>query len=196
MYENVSKFEEELAEFTSSKYAIATDCCTHAIEICLRIQKPESIKSTAYTYLSVPMTFKKLNLKFELTDEDWIGEYNLHGSNIWDSARLLKPKMYRKNQLQCISFGNGKPIDNKRGGAILCDSKEFYNKAKKMSFDGRDLSFQPWIKQKEFQVGYHYNMPIEHAIKLSELLKKYSQDGNFEPKKVEYPDCRNIIFTE
>ena len=42
------------------------------------------------------MTFKKLNLKFELTDEDWIGEYNLHGSNIWDSARLLKPKMYRK----------------------------------------------------------------------------------------------------
>ena len=25
MYENVSKFEEELAEFTSSKYAIATD---------------------------------------------------------------------------------------------------------------------------------------------------------------------------
>ena len=67
------------------------------------------------------MTFKKLNLKFELIDEDWIGEYNLHGSNIWDSARLLKPKMYRKNQLQCISFGNGKPIDNKRGGAILCD---------------------------------------------------------------------------
>ena len=62
MYENVSKFEEELAEFTSSKYAIATGCCTHAIEICLRIQKPVFIKSTAYTYLSVPMTFKKLNL--------------------------------------------------------------------------------------------------------------------------------------
>ena len=36
MFEKIKQFEEALADFTGAPYAIMTDCCTHAIELCLR----------------------------------------------------------------------------------------------------------------------------------------------------------------
>ena len=69
--------EKNLAAFTGAPYAVATDCCTHALELCLRLDKVKKLSSTCYTYLSVPMTFVKLGIKFTLVDEKWLGEYNL-----------------------------------------------------------------------------------------------------------------------
>ena len=31
----VESFEKDIADFYGSPYAVATDCCTHAIELCL-----------------------------------------------------------------------------------------------------------------------------------------------------------------
>jgi dTDP-4-amino-4,6-dideoxygalactose transaminase len=190
-YQHIFDFERELADFVGSSYAVTTDCCTHALELCLRLLKPPKISSSAFTYVSVPMLYLKLGIDFELTDEQWIGEYNLKDTPIWDSARLLKPNMHRKGQLQCVSFGNGKPIDNKRGGAILTDNEEWYHALKKMSYDGRVLPLST-SEQEHFTLGFHYNMPIEHAIRCSELLKEYKAGGSFEPTQVNYYDCRNI----
>ena len=195
LYNNpVAKLEKNLASFTGAPFVVATDCCTHAIELCLRLIKPKKVKTSCYTYLSIPMTLKKLKIAFDWTDEMWIGEYQLQGTRIWDSARLLHPKMYRKGQLQCLSFGNGKPLDNKRGGAILCDNKDDYTKLKQMGYDGRDLNYEKWIDQKEFNIGFHYNMPYEHAEKCNKLLEKYSKKEDHLPKIVNYPDCRPIII--
>lgn len=195
MYHLIEKFEKDLAKFTGAPYAVATDCCTHAIEICLRYDQIKKIKSiSCFTYLSIPMTFYKLGIKFNYNEERWLGEYNLKGTRIWDSARLLHPKMYKNNQLQCLSFGNGKPLDNKRGGAILCGSKKEYRKLKEMAFDGRDLTIKKWADQKVFNVGYHYNMSIEHAVQCNNLLTEYKKKENFLPRIVEYPDCRNITI--
>ena len=188
----VEKFEKNLAEFTGAPFVVATDCCTHAIELCLRHDNIKKLTSTCYTYLSVPMTFLKLGIKYKLKEEHWLGEYQLHGSRIWDSARLLHPKMYRKGQLQCLSFGNGKPVDNKRGGAILCGTKEEYSVLKKMSHDGRDKKFKRWIDQTEYRLGFHYNMPYEHAEQCNRLLEEYKKRDSHLPHMVEYPDCRNI----
>ena len=175
MLEQIKQFEDKLSKFTGAPFVIATDCCTHAIEISLRYTKPSKITSSAFTYLSVPMLFHKLGIDYELTGEEWIGEYQLHGTNIWDSAWQLSPNMYRKGQVQCLSFGNGKPIDNKRGGAILCGSKKDYKILKAMSYDGRDLTHSKWINQKKFRLGFHYNMPFEHAKNIVYLLSKYSK---------------------
>ena len=188
----VIKFEKDLAKFTGSGYAVATDCCTHAIELCLRLDKVKKLKTSCYTYLSVPMTFEKLGIKYSWSDEMWIGEYHLQGTRIWDSARLLHPKMYRKGQLQCLSFGNGKPLDNKRGGAILCDSKEDYVALKKMSYDGRDPVIEKWQDQESFSIGYHYNMPYEHAEQCSRLLEQYIKKDDHLPRIEHYKDCRTI----
>jgi dTDP-4-amino-4,6-dideoxygalactose transaminase len=191
----VNVLEQNLAKFTGAPYVVATDCCTHAIELCLRHDKVKSLTSTCYTYLSIPMTFVKLGIKFSYTNEHWLGEYNLKGTRIWDSARLLHPKMYRKGQLQCLSFGNGKPIDNKRGGAILCGSKKDYNILKAMSYDGRDFKHNKWIDQKNFKLGFHYNMPYEHAENIISLLELYQYKDDHLPRMVKYPDCRTIKIT-
>ena len=88
LYNNpVAKLEKNLASFTGAPFVVATDCCTHAIELCLRLDKIKKLKSSCYTYLSVPMTFVKLGIKFTFTDEYWLGEYNFKGTRIWDSAR-------------------------------------------------------------------------------------------------------------
>lgn len=192
MYHHITDFENNLADFTGAPYVVATDCCTHALEMCFRYDNIKSVGITAFTYLSVPMTLVKLGIKFKYNKERWIGEYNFKGTRIWDSARLMHPKMFRTGSLQCVSFGNGKPIDNKRGGAILCGTKDEYKKLKQMSYDGRDMSYKRWVDQKNFQVGYHYNMPIEHAIQLNKLLDLYKKQDSHLPKIVDYPDCSKI----
>ena len=54
MFETVEKFEKEIAEFYGSPYAVATDCCTHAIELCLRHGDFNNITIPTHTYISVP----------------------------------------------------------------------------------------------------------------------------------------------
>tara|TARA_B100001057_G_C22829586_1_gene942844 strand:- start:1102 stop:1692 length:591 start_codon:yes stop_codon:yes gene_type:complete len=193
MLEQIKQFEDKLCTFTGAPYVIATDCCTHALEICLRYSKPEKITSTAFTYLSVPMLFHKLNITYELTGEEWIGEYKLHGTNIWDSAWQLSPDMYRQGQVQCLSFGNGKPLDAKRGGCILLDNEEQYLIMKRMSMDGRDPNIS-WKEQDAFILGYHYNMSIEHSIHCSKLLDEYIANEQYQPKAGNHRDCREIRF--
>lgn len=195
-YNILINLEKKLGEFTGAPYVVLTDCCTHAIELCLRFLGTTKVRSSCYTYLSVPMVYKKLRIDFDLIDEEWVGEYRLHNTPIWDSARLLSPNMYREGQYQCLSFGNGKPVDNKRGGAILLDNKIHYERLKMMAFDGRNLTNKFWIEQTEYRVGYHYNMALEHSEQILKKLHRYISNKNFEPKKISYPDCRNINFVE
>ena len=51
MFDKILKFEQELAEFTGAPYAIMTDCCTHAIELCLRYDQVQECEFNPYTYL-------------------------------------------------------------------------------------------------------------------------------------------------
>ena len=39
MFDKIIEFETALAEYTGAPYAISTDCCTHAIELCLIYKK-------------------------------------------------------------------------------------------------------------------------------------------------------------
>ena len=192
MFDKILEFEKALAAYTGAPYAITTDCCTHAIELCLIHQKVIKTSFSAFTYISILMTMHKLKVKYELIPETWIGEYQFHGTNIWDSARRLQKNMYRKNMLQCLSFGHTKPLDNGRGGAILLDDKSAYNEIIKMRYDGRDLDISPWIEQVDFKLGFHYKMNPEECVRALEKLKIYKESM---PINVEYPDCRKIKIT-
>ena len=167
-----------------------TDCCTHAIELCLRFDRVKRCSLPARTYLSVPMTLHKLDIAFDYTDIEWLGEYQLTGTRVWDSARLLKQDMYRAGMLQCLSFGYDKPLAIGRGGAILTDDVEVYDVLKLQCYDGRDLSISPWENQKTFRIGYHYRPTIEEAVRALELLPTVDQ----EPKSKQYPNLREIII--
>jgi dTDP-4-amino-4,6-dideoxygalactose transaminase len=188
MFDKIFEFERALAEFTGAPYAVMTDCCTHAIELCLRFDKVSRVLFPAHTYLSIPMTMHKLGIEYNYSDKLWTGEYQFIGTRIWDSARLLKKGMYRPGQLQCLSFGYSKPLEIGRGGAVLTDDVEVYDILSQQRYDGRDLSISPWEQQKVFRVGYHYKPTIEEAIIGLEKLPDVDQT----PKYVKYPDLREI----
>ena len=180
-------FESALAEYTGAPYVVLTDGCTHALELCFRHKKVEHTRFTAYTYLSVPMLMYHLGIRFELTNEQWTGEYQFKDTNIWDSARRLEPNMYRPGQFQCLSFGWTKPLQLGKAGAILLDDYEAYKKFSRQRADGRDLNL-PWETETELILGFHYCPTLELCAKGLELLP------TVEPKAQPgvYPDCRNI----
>jgi len=195
MFEKIKQFEDALAEFTGAPYAVMTDCCTHAIELCLRYDRIKEVVMTPYTYLSIPMTMHKLGIKYYYKEEEWTGEYRFHGTRIWDSARRLEQNMYRAGTMQCLSFGHDKPLHIGRGGAILLDDRAAYDAIICMRYDGRDLNIKPWIEQREFRVGYHYKPTPEEAsqgIALLEGLKEYCPP----PRQVVYPDLRTITIKD
>jgi hypothetical protein len=138
------------------------------------------------------MTMKLLGVRYELSSTTWKDEYQFLGTAVWDSARCLKPNMYRQRQYQCLSFGPGKPLDNVRGGAILLDNKEHYEQLKMMSYDGRDPSYDNWIEQKEYKQGFHYMMRYEECDRAKLLLENYISAKDFEQRYKPYPDVREI----
>ena len=192
MFEKILEFETALAQFTGAPHAVMTDCCTHAIELCMRYDQVQTCKFTPYTYVSVPMTMHKLGIKYQYLDHEWqrwVGEYPFVETRIWDSARRLEANMYRAGQMQCVSFGHDKPLPIGRGGAILLDDKTAYQTLLRMRYDGRDLTINPWSAQQQFRVGYHYRPTIEEAQRGLELLSQYQSQP---PREVVYPDCRQI----
>jgi dTDP-4-amino-4,6-dideoxygalactose transaminase len=191
-FDALSDFEMELSSYTNAPFVVVTDSCTHALELCLRYEHvAHLIGIPACTYLSVPMLFYKLDIPYTLLDDEWQGEYQIRGTKIWDSARMLAPEMYRPGQFQCLSFGRTKPLEIGRGGAILTDSVDAYEYFKLAANDGRDLRVKPWQAQNVFPVGYHYRMLPEEAVKGLNLMAAH--DFN-EDQTVQYPDLREITI--
>lgn len=187
-FDEIFHFEDELARYTGAPYVVVTDGCTHAIELVMRWYKIQSVNFTAYTYLSIPQTMFNLGIQYTLTDETWTGEYQFHGTNIWDSARRLEPGMYRPGQVQCLSFGNGKPLSVGRCGAILLDDQTAFYHLSRMRSDGRDLAVSPWIDQQIFSPGWHYCPTLETVSQAREKLKTQIPQC----QSAHYPDCRKI----
>jgi dTDP-4-amino-4,6-dideoxygalactose transaminase len=189
-FDYITEFETALASYTGARYAVMTDCCTHALELAFRATEVTSTEFTPYTYISIPMMLMKLGVRFEYNEvEVWAGSYYFQYTNIWDSARALYPDMYKPGQIQCLSFGHDKPMTLGRGGAILLDDQELYKQLKLMCYDGRDLNTQPWESQKEFKLGYHYKPTPEEALKGIQALSMH--EGGI-PEYKPYPDLRKI----
>lgn len=187
-FEDLFALEEELAAYTGAPYVVLTDGCTHALELCLRYYRVRSVEFTAFTYISVVQTMINLGIRYVLTDETWSGEYRLHGTNIWDSARRLEPGMYRSGQIQCLSFGHSKPLEVGKCGAILLDDVQAYHQLSQMRSDGRDLHVSPWQDQTVLAPGWHYCPTLEAVAQARERLRSIRPQC----QTVAYPDCRKI----
>lgn len=161
-FEIVKEFENKIAEFFGAPYAVAVDCCTHGVELCLRHLKVKSITVPKRTYLSIPFLSNKLNIELKWKDENWQDYYYIGDTNIIDAAVLWKKGSYIPNSFMCVSFQFQKHLSLGRGGIILCDNKEDAVQLKKMSYDGRDPNV-PWREQDIETLGYHYYMTPEIA---------------------------------
>ncbi len=138
----VTEFENQLAGFFNSSYAIAIDSCTHGVELCLRYTNARSITVPKNTYLSIPFLASKLGIELKWKDENWIDYYYVT-ENVIDAAVLWKRNSYIPNTFMNISFQYQKHLSLGRGGVILTDNKEAAIQLKKMSYDGRIPNI-PW----------------------------------------------------
>jgi dTDP-4-amino-4,6-dideoxygalactose transaminase len=172
-FETIINFENKIAEFFGSPYAIAVDSCTHGVELSLRYTNANKIYCPKRTYISIPFLSSKLGIKLEWIDNNWTDFYYLT-KDVIDAAVLWKPNSYIPNTLMSISFQYQKHLSLGRGGIILCDNKHDAEQLKKMSYDGR-LPNIPWRNQNIDIVGYHYYMTPETAeqglIKLPMAIK-------------------------
>ena len=190
-FEVVKEFEDRIAQYYGSSYAVAVDCCTHAIELCLRYKKVEKFTVPPNTYPSVPNLAQKIGIKFEWEEQDWKDYYYLGGTNIIDAAVYWKSNGYVKDSLMCLSFQFKKHLSLGRGGMILTDDKEAKDELKKMSYDGRVPNI-PWTEQNINSMGYHYYMTPETAQK---GLDKLPEAVKTEPKEwvmSDWPDLRKM----
>lgn len=167
---SVVEFEKLIGSYYNAPYAIAVDCCTHALELCLRRNKRFIPNEPDYTildcpnrtYISVPMTYEKLKLEWTFTDREWKDYYYLGNTNIIDAAVYWKPNGYIPGTMMCLSFQYKKHLNVGRGGMILLDNIDEYNILRKMRYDGRDDD-RPWAEQDISTIGYHYYMTPETA---------------------------------
>lgn len=190
MNETVEQFEQLIANFYGAPYAIAVDCCTHAIELCLRLTDTK-VTCPKQTYLSVPMTFMKLNKQWSFTDEEWEDYYYIGETNIIDAAVYWKRNSYIPNTKMCLSFQHKKHLNLGRGGMILLDNHDEYVTLKKMRYDGR-TDDKPWIEQDVDTIGYHYYMTPETAQK---GIYKFASAEVTESRKwssSDYPDLSTM----
>ena len=120
----VQMFEETMADYTGAPYAVAVDSCTNALFLCCKYLEVGEVTIPAKTYLSVPQSIIHSGGSVKFKDQEWSGIYQLEPYSIWDSAKRLTSKMYKKGTFMCLSFHIKKTLQLGKGGMILTDSKE------------------------------------------------------------------------
>jgi dTDP-4-amino-4,6-dideoxygalactose transaminase len=70
-FNTITEFEQKIANFFGSPYAIAVDSCTHGLEICLRYTKSKHINVPKRTYISISFLAEKLYLKYKKILQLW-----------------------------------------------------------------------------------------------------------------------------
>lgn len=170
--EVVAILEEKFAKFSGSKYAIALDCCSNGIFLCLKyLNANGTITIPSRSYISVPMQIKHAGCEVEFEDIEWSGIYQLKPLPIYDSATRYTKNMYIGGEaLQVISLQIKKTIPTGRGGIILTDSEDAYKFLKLCSYDGRDLN-TPYMSEEHVKMmGYHMYMTPEDAARTILLM--------------------------
>jgi len=194
-------FEKKVAEYAGSKFAVSVDCCTHAMELSLRlllkngeISLGDTITIPNHTYVSGALMPMQLGFNVEFEDIEWSGIYQLKGTRVYDGAVRWNSGMYvGSNALQAVSFQIKKRIPIGRGGVILCDRQTDFEWLKLASYDGRDLTL-PYTHPNHLKVfGYHYYMTPEDAARGIILMDTVGDENPDTGNNTTYPDVRQMI---
>lgn len=170
VWDNIEKFEELVAEYSGSKYAVAVDSCTNAIFLSLKYCKkigydPEYVEVPKRTYISVPMQAIHAGYKVRFTNKEWSGAYKIGNVPVIDSAQRFTENMYKEDTFYCVSFNYKKILTTGRGGMILTDDEYAANWFKRMRYDGRPCIFyNDLLTTPVTEIGYHMYMTPEQAV--------------------------------
>lgn len=173
----VRMFEEEIAEYAGSKYAVSVDSCTNALFLCCKYLDVKEVTIPCKTYLSVPMSVIHSGAKvvFDKTPEvnHWNGIYQLKPYPIYDSAKRLTSNMYIKDSFMCLSFHIKKQIPIGKGGMILTDDAEAVDWFKKARYEGRS---EVYYKEDNVKtLGWNMYMTPQQAASGLALFQNYPE---------------------
>lgn len=179
-WDAVTLFENKLAEYSGSKYAVCLDSCSNAIFLCLKYLGivGQTLTLPKHTYASVPMQCIHAGNFIRFEDRAWTGCYQIGNTAIYDGATIFKKNMYISNTYFCLSFHHRKTLKIGRGGAILTDDKAFVDWACPMIYDGRHKYVNHADDNYEC-IGYHmYMTPEDAAVGLLkfETIADYNLD--------------------
>jgi len=189
----VDIFEQKLADYANSRFAVVTDACSNALFLALKLRRAAGeIVIPAQTYVSVPMQIHHAGAKPKFEDIAWSGLYQLGETGVWDSAARFTEGMYvGDGALQCLSFQIKKRLPIGRGGAILTNDREEYEELKYMTYDGRNLKSRYDSPDHVMGLGWHCYMTPEDAargILLMDMIPDINEDTMTHEH---YPDLRD-----
>ena len=205
VYKNTEEFEEQLAQYTGSKYVVTLDNMSNGLFLALYYEKhinksiiDDSITIPNRTYPSVPCEIIHAGLKVkwnkkhpQVSRGKLTGAYQLKGSNVWDSALTFTADMYKPKTHMCVSFtGPYKHFKLSKGGAILTDNHKAYLWFKRARYSGRrECSYHD---DNFDMLGWNFYMMPELAARGLLLISQfYSNDGTKKQNEdltLPYPD--------
>lgn len=197
----ITMFEEKVAKFAGSKYAVSIDCCSHGLYLSMKylqyikeLKKDDVLTIPKMTYVSAPIQIIHAGNKVMFEDLEWSGVYQLKGSRIWDGAVRWNKNMYvGLNALQVVSFQIKKRIPIGKGGIILTDDFEAYKWLKLASYDGRDLN-TPYTDENHLKLlGYHMYMTPEDAARGIILMDQVPEENDDTGNSTTYVDV-SLMF--
>jgi len=174
-YKIVKMFEEEIAYYTGSPYAISVDSCTNALFLCCNYLKVKEVTIPSKTYLSVPMSIINAGgeVIFDKTPatNHWVGIYQLKPYPIYDAAKRLTSNMYIKNSFMCLSFHIKKHLGIGKGGMILTDDYDAMVWFKKARYEGRNEVY--YKNDNVDSIGWNMYMTPQEAAHGLCLMQNY-----------------------
>lgn len=192
-FQIVEEFEHTIASLAGSKYAVAVDCCTNALFLCLKYinQINETITIPKHTYIGVPSSIRNAGYKVSFEDLEWSGVYQLKPLPIFDGALRFRQNMYQGG-FHCLSFHIKKHLKIGRGGMILTDDKEASDWFKLARFNGRNPVEH--LADDFKMIGWNYYMTNYDAARGLWLLAGMSQTSSLADIEPVYPDLSKYDF--
>jgi len=203
-YKIVQMFEEEVADYTGSKFAVSVDSCTNALFLVCKYLKVEEVTIPSKTYLSVPQSIIHSGgeVIFDKRDEtnNWLGMYQLKPYPIYDAAKRFTSGMYLPNSFMCLSFHIKKHLKISKGGMILTDDENSVKWFKKARYEGR--SEKLYHEDDIDMLGWNMYMTPQqasHGLSLMQNIPMHNKDlgeNNGYRDLTEFSvfkDCKTII---
>jgi len=166
-------FEEEVAQYTGSPFAVAVDSCTNALFLSCKYLNVKEVTIPKKTYLSVPMSIIHSGGEVVFEDQKWSGIYQLKPYPIYDSAKRLTSNMYIPGSFMCLSFHIKKQLPIGKGGMILTDNYKAVEWFKKARYEGRGE-----VNYKDDSIdmlGWNMYMTPQQASHGLALMQNYPQ---------------------
>ena len=191
--DTVTIFENKIADYAGSKYAVAVDSCTDALFLSLKYLKASgTITFPSRTYVSAPMSAVLAGCDVKFKDYNWSGIYYLDPFPIIDSAVRFTKDMYESGSLQCLSFQIKKRLPIGKGGMILTDDPDADRWLRVASFEGRHLD-QPYDKDEFEMIGWNMYMTPEDAAR---GILLFDQLGDIHPDGCTQDDYHDLTKKE